>query len=373
MPWSGLQRFPRRIATPLRRLIAGYALLLALFTLLRFLRVAGFPLIDLANAFAPYWYMPLVLTFPLSILVARGSGQPPDGDSRKKRDNEDRAGLPPPRWSVPLQIALIAAGLLAFAWKAVYAPVNPPTGEVFSVVTFNVQGSNRELERATEWLLERGPDVIALQETAEGDDGRLARLYDSYAHEARVAGGLRVLSRFAITEREVLTIEDAPGKLALRLRLDLAGRELAVYALHFTLPLKPRAQYEPDADIGLEALLRYDEARRNAQIRRFLERIQGEESAYVVAGDFNMSDSSLIYAEIAAVMQDAWRGAGNGAGRTWPVAEAIGLPRVIHPMLRIDYLWHSEALRTATASVGPAIGSDHLPLLAEFEWRDAAD
>ena len=79
-----------------------------------------------------------------------------------------------------------------------------------------------------------------------------------------------------------------------------------------------------------------------------------------------MSDASLIYDEVAALMGDAWRAAGNGAGRTWPVAEAIGLPRVIQPLLRIDYIWHSPALRPTSAAVGEAwIGSDHLPLTVE--------
>ena len=51
------------------------------------------------------------------------------------------------------------------------------------------------------------------------------------------------------------------------------------------------------------------------------------------------------------------------------IAEAIGLPRVIQPLLRIDYIWHSDELRAASARVGEDIGSDHLPLTAEFEWR----
>lgn len=82
-----------------------------------------------------------------------------------------------------------------------------------------------------------------------------------------------------------------------------------------------------------------------------------------------MSDASLIYDEIAARMQDGWREAGNGAGRTWPVAAAIGLPRMIQPFLRIDYIWHSAALRATAAEVGADIGSDHLPVSLSLEWR----
>ena len=121
-------------------------------------------------------------------------------------------------------------------------------------MTFNVQGSTRELKQATDWLLRTAPDVIVLQETASGYDQRLAPLYDVYAHEDHIEGSVRVFSRYAILEREILRIEDEPGLEALRLLLNQDERELAVYAAHFTLPLKPRAQFDPHADSDPEAL-----------------------------------------------------------------------------------------------------------------------
>ena len=264
---------------------------------------------------------------------------------------------------------MIGIGLYWFAAPALYRPVEPPTGATIKIVSFNVQGSNAELGRATDWLLQAAPDLIVLQETAEGYDERLAPLYEVYAHEDHIEGSVRVFSRFPILAREVLIIEDEPGRAALRLLLNVDGRRLAVYAVHFSLPLRPRAELDPDSDFGLGGLLRYNERRRNGQIRRFLQLLEDEPSPYIVAGDFNVSDASLIYAEIAELMGDAWRAAGNGAGRTWPVAEAIGLPRVILPFLRIDYVWHSAGLRATAATVGEAIGSDHLPISVEFEWQ----
>lgn len=371
MHWAALQDLLRRVATPIRQFIALYASALALFALLRLLRVSGTPALDLANTFAPYLFLPLLLTFPLSVIVTRGQA-PPLSRAHKRLARPGKlpaAGTQPPRWTALLQILLIGFGLYTFALPAIYQPLPPPTGATFSLVTFNVQGSNAELQRATDWLIEAAPDLILLQETAEGYDQRLAPLYAVYAHEAHIEGSARVFSRFPIRERQAISIEDAPGRQALRLVLDQDGRELAVYALHLTLPLKPRANPDPDADIGLEALLRYDESRRNKQIQRLLALLEDEALPAIVAGDFNMSDSSLIYADIAAELSDAWRAAGSGAGRTWPQAEAIGLPRVIHPLLRIDYIWHSEELRAAAAAVGPAIGSDHLPVSAVMEWR----
>lgn len=374
MPWSTLQELLRRISTPIRHITAFYALLVALFTILRLAGVRGVNWVDLANAFAPYLYMPLVITFPLSIIVTRQSGIGVEA-ARKRlerpRDDFGDVATQPPRWSVFLQICLIAVGLYWFAAPAMYRPVDPPSGATFSVVTFNVQGSNMELRRATDWLLQRAPELIVLQETAEGFDARLAPLYDAYVYEDHIDGSVRIFTRYPILAREVLVIEDKaedrPGRYALRLLLNADGRELAVYAAHFSLPLKGRGEGHSDAEIGFGAL-RYDERRRNAQIDRLLDTLADETAPFIVAGDFNMSDASLIYDEVAGRMQDAWRGAGTGAGRTWPVAEAIGLPRVVYPVLRIDYVWHSDELRATASIVGPAIGSDHLPVSAEFEW-----
>ncbi len=372
MPWSTVHRCLARLSRPLRRAVSAYALLLTVFTLLRMLRLSGIPMLDLANTFAPYLYMPLAVTFPLSIMVTQPI-VPQAERARKRLARPQKHAEPgelvyPPRWTVLLQLGLIAIGLGWFALPSLYKPVPPPAEDAFRVVTFNVQGSNQQLTRAMDWLLEQAPDIIVLQETAEGYDRRLAPLYAAYAHEDHIEGSVRIFSHYAILKRDILSIEDEPGRLVLRLLLDQRGRELAVYAVHLTLPLKPKDSRATDEDINLSALLRYDEARRNAQIRRLLDLLENEPVDYIVAGDFNMSDASLIYDEIAFQLRDAWRAAGNGAGRTWPQAEAIGLPRVLHPLLRIDYIWHSDSLRPASAAVGPAIGSDHLPLRAEFEW-----
>ena len=367
MPWSVLRKLIGIMSRPLGQVIAWYASMVAIFTILRLLRISDVWLIDLANTFAPYWYMPLGLTLPVSIMLTR----------RRQVDIAARLRKPKRRVIAPgsrgrrsalLQIVLIAIGLYWFALPTLYHPVDPPQGDTFSVITFNVQGHNQELETATDWLLAAEADVIVLQETAEGYDHRLARLYDVYAHEDHIEGSVRIFSRYAILEREILTIEDDPGRLALRLALDANGRELAVYAVHFVLPQSTAKSYGFAPDFGIEFALRYDERRRNAQIRRLLKILESETRPFLLVGDFNMSDASLIYDEIAAQLRDAWRSAGSGAGRTWPVAEVIGWPQVIQPLLRIDYVWHSERLRAVEALVGEAIGSDHLPLKVVLEW-----
>jgi len=355
MSWTTFQIFIRHLSTPTRRLISIYSIGVALFTIFRLFGVMGIWWIDLANVFAPYWYLPMLLTFPISVIVTRQVGK-----------------QTPPRWSVTLQIILMGIGLYWFALPTIYKSIDPPTGETFKVVTYNVQGANQELDDATAWLIASNADIIVLQETSEGYDSRLAGLYDVYAHEEHIEGSVRIFSRYEIVSKDLIVIEESPGHLALRLVLNQNGHELAVYATHFALPQsKVKHLAFPTPNYGIYFALHYDETRRNTMIRTLLDILREETRPYIVAGDFNTSDASLIYQEIETVMIDAFREAGTGAGRTWPVAETIGLPRVIRPFIRIDYIWHSPQLRAVEASVGTVpIGSDHLPVTAILEWVD---
>ena len=353
MSWTTFQIFIRHLSTPTRRLISIYALAIAFLTVFRIIGVTSVWWIDLANVFAPYWYMPMVVTFPISVIVTRQVGK-----------------QMPPRWSVTLQIILMSIGLYWFALPTIYKAIDPPTSETFKVVTYNVQGANRELDDATAWLIATNADIILLQETSEGYDSRLAGLYDVYAHEEHIEGSVRIFSRYEIISKELLVIEESPGHLVLRLVVNQQGKELAVYATHFALPqTKFKHLPLPTPNYGIHFALHYDETRRNAMIRTLLDIVREETRPYILAGDFNTSDASLIYDEIATVMIDSFREAGAGAGRTWPIAEVVGLPRVIRPFIRIDYIWHSSQLRAVEASVGTVpIGSDHLPVTAVLEW-----
>lgn len=355
MSWATFQLFIRILSKPTRWLISLYAIWISILTIVRLLEIQGVWWIDLANTFAPYWYMPMAITFPLSMIVTRQVGK-----------------SYPPRWSVMLQIVLIGIGLYWFALPTIYSPIEPPTGDTFKVVTYNVLGNNTNLDEATSWLVASGADIIVLQETSEGYDQRLAGLYDVYAHEEHIEGSVRIFSRYEILSKQLLVIEENPGHLVLRLVLNQSDHQLAVYATHFVLPYGDVKHLPlPTPNYGWEFMFHYDETRRNVQIHKLLNILRQETLPYILAGDFNMSDSSLIYRDIDAVMNDAFRAGGSGAGRTWPVADKVGLLPLVQPFLRIDYIWHSPQLRATYASVGShPIGSDHLPVTAIFEWNN---
>lgn len=90
----------------------------------------------------------------------------------------------------------------------------------------------------------------------------------------------------------------------------------------------------------------------------------------ILLGDFNLTDQNDSYALLRdAGLTDAFRTAGWGFGATWPVRK-LGMP---FPLVRIDYIWYSERIHCTQAWLGPDLGSDHLPLLADLTWSGDVD
>jgi endonuclease/exonuclease/phosphatase family metal-dependent hydrolase len=145
-----------------------------------------------------------------------------------------------------------------------------------------------------------------------------------------------------------------------------------VYNIHLAWPVsKPRLPL-PFENLYLRVALGYDDSARNQQITYLIEHLQNEPYPYIVAGDFNTSASSATYQRLATVMHDSFREAGSGLGESWPVSASRGLPALVPPLIRIDYIWHSDHFRAITAQRGPRLTSDHLPVQATLELLPTA-
>jgi vancomycin resistance protein VanJ len=116
-------------------------------------------------------------------------------------------------------------------------------------------------------------------------------------------------------------------------------------------------------------IVRYDETTRNRQLANLLTLIENDRNPVIAAGDFNTNSTSLAYGRIASVLKDTYAEAGYGFGHTWGHAPVMRLPAFIPPVLRLDYIWHSDDLMTLSHEVAPGLGSDHLPVVATLAWR----
>lgn len=327
-----------------------YLLLFGAYLALRGLFGDSLWWLSFINTFAYVLLLPLVILLPLALLSQT------------------------PQTLVRL-LPVMAVGGVWFA--PYYLPKAPAAagGVPLRVVTANVWGNNHDLSTIEDWVRSTDADLVLLQEISPAHaQANLPGLLDAYPYQANQAdlsrwGSNTTLSRYPIVETSEVDLGVANQPELVRVVVDIQGQRIAVYNVHLAwpggdsrVPLPARIQ-----NPYLHMALGFNDRPRNQQIEQLLRHLQDEPYPYIVAGDFNTSDHSVIYGQIAVQMKDSFREAGNGLGKSWPVSRTRGLPGIIPPLVRIDYIWHSDAFQTLQAEIGPAIGSDHLPVLATLE------
>lgn len=334
-------------------IVGVYIAALACYLLLRALFGDRFWWLSLVNTFAYLLFLPLLVLFPAALVF-------------KMRQNALR---------------LIPVALIGGLWLAPYyfqkvPNASVPAWQTLRALTFNVWGFNPHMDEVAAWVRDSGADVVLLQEITPGHiQDVLPKLYDLYPYhydqqDMHHWNGRKTynttLSRYPIVSVEEVNFQTPDTSNPVRVVLDVKGQNVAVYNVHMAWPGGiPRLMLPSRIDTFLaRAVLGYSDKIRNAQINSLLDHLKVEPYPYIVAGDFNTSDQSPTYNLMASRLHDSFREGGTGLGGSWPVSSARGMPSFIPPLIRIDYIWHSDSFQTLSAQQGPPLGSDHLALMA---------
>jgi vancomycin resistance protein VanJ len=302
------------------------------------------------NNFTPYYFLPLLISFPLAL------------------------GLRRHRLSI-VHFLLLSIGIVWFLPRFTHGLSTPAVSAPrLTIVTFNVWGDNSQLEDVIDWLRETNADVVLLQEIPPAWSGvTIAEIHDLYPYQVSQPLEVRVWGNAVLSRYPILNHQGYVGGETVtreRIEIEWEGQTIVVYNVHLTMPQRETPHFSlPINNPFLNMALKYDDAIRNSQIDRLLTNLEQENHPLIVTGDFNISDHAVKYEAIARVLNDSFREVGFGMGASWPHAEIAGFPSFVPPLLRIDYVWHSDAFRAVNAEVGPALGSDHLPVVTVLEWR----
>jgi vancomycin resistance protein VanJ len=326
-----------------------YVVTLIIYLILRGLFGDRFWWLSLVNTFAYILFLPLLALLPLALLF--------------------RARLH--------TLRLLPVALVGGLWYGPYylpkPPVETASGRTIQVLTHNVWGNHHDLHQMEEWIRQSNADLVLLQEISPAyATDSLPNLMDIYPYQFSQPdssrwGGNITLSRYPIVSREYIDLETPDTPYPQRIIIDVDGQYVAVYNVHLAFPRGHIRLPAMAANFYLSVVFGYDDKIRNKQIDRLLEQLKKEPYPFIVGGDFNTSDQSATYGKLAQRLHDSFRERGVGMGGSWPVSAARGLPAFIPPIIRIDYLWHSDGLRTIEAYQGAPTGSDHLPLFATLE------
>lgn len=288
-----------------------------------------------------------------------------------------------------------AAALLAtsqiMGYRVSLSAAAPPMLQVaersqrMRVLTLN-SASGRVLEGRLDALIARyEPDVVALQECSPQTTTSLASIQGWYMARHH---GLCTLSRWPIVGRDSM-----PRAEFARVRqLGFGGTALAIryHIQHPTHPFHVVNLHLETARKGLKGLLGPDgllpdsgglprsvpflqdngRVEANALIRRRESQRasawaaqESQSMSVVVMGDFNLPVESTIYRESWRAWLNAFESKGNGFGYTKSEGRLL--------RIRIDHVLASSLwFEVSGAWIGPEVGSDHRPVIADLTFRE---
>jgi endonuclease/exonuclease/phosphatase (EEP) superfamily protein YafD len=283
--------------------------------------------------------------------------------------------------STPLTAAGAALGAaFALRWGHRYLRRRPDPSRVTSdltIMTFNTLAwvrSGKDLEAS---IVKANPDLVGLQEIGPNATGELIRALGerypyTYTTLSATSSGAAVLSRYPLLDPMEIRLSDNAHWWQ-RVTVDAPGGPITYFNIHTKIPRIRRK-----ADDGKPRLLpRLHTERRSREIKHMTEMLDKVEGPVIVAGDFNMTERSADYLLMASRLRDSYKAVGRGLGHTFPAwGKSCRLFPTPWPMLRLDYVWHSDHFSAAWARKGDAGKSDHHPIVVGLRravWASEAE
>ena len=279
-----------------------------------------------------------------------------------------------PRWlcGLPLPLLIVAAAiwsrrLLVILAIAAYLLIGPLMGFKFNlpasadtpaslkVLTCNVDQNNFSPRALSELIMGVQPDVVTLQEVSTETKFIWPKDWQVLVHDEFI-----VASRWPIREEGSIRRNKYELSSA-RFLVKLPDREVQIFNIHLKTP---RAGLEAVLKERRAAVERMDEvleyrALESEAVSLWVAEFPGPK---VVLGDFNMPGESVIFRRDWTALPDAFATRGFGFGYT-KISPDLGWAYGT----RIDHVLFTEEFVPLRVWVGPTVGSDHLPLVAEFE------
>jgi len=246
--------------------------------------------------------------------------------------------------SILYQISLVAPYL------AIYRLMGRPesTAHSISMISLNVLQKNSEYQRTIKLIRDYQPDLILTMESNAEWDSALQVLEADYPYHHKIPlenrYGMHLYSRLETVsfESHFLISEDRPSIKAEM--VDQAGNEFIFWGVH---PPPPSPTEMPTS------------RQKDAELVKLAKLIRAEKAMTIVAGDFNnvcWSKASKLFARISQ-LKDARKK--NGVHPSFPVKPILF-------RFPLDLLFHSEGIQINQLKTLEDVGSDHLPIFAQF-------
>jgi vancomycin resistance protein VanJ len=231
-------------------------------------------------------------------------------------------------------------------------------GFLLRVLTCNI-GPDYDPVALARLIIDEDIDVAALQEGVPKQQF-LAMLPEPW--RVYSSDGISLISKYVVLERNVLAREGSSGgaTVAIAFELDTPLRPVDFAAIHLYTPRR-----------GLQAvnemLLQWPRRMRsNIEFRAQESEAAASWAAarspsVILAGDFNLPPESSIFRRDWSRYADAFSVAGTGYGYTFGYTSSGWWYGI-----RIDHILAGDGWRVRRAWLGPHVGADHRPVIAEL-------
>lgn len=217
-------------------------------------------------------------------------------------------------------------------------------GETIDLVSLNLLADLTDTAPAIDYLRHRGADLVVLLEVTHAWAEALVELESLYPHrvvEARADKfGIALLSQWPLDEPRVITPADGPPAIVATLRRE--ARACRVIAAHPPAPIS--AAWSAWRDAQLDALGKL---------------VTESAGPTILAGDLNTTPWGHGFGRLLAASGLRDSALGRGVQPSWNAHRPV-------PRIPIDHVLVSPEIRVLDRRIGPAVGSDHLPVEARL-------
>jgi endonuclease/exonuclease/phosphatase (EEP) superfamily protein YafD len=264
---------------------------------------------------------------------------------------------------IALRRRLTAAAMLCGAtWAAaIVLPTLMPRGELreprsnelpLRVLEANVCNRVKPTAEAVASLRAEKADLVAILELTDRWEECLAPIATDLPHavigeQNELGSGVALYSRYPLREARVLVACEGADRQIEAIVEHPAGA-IRVFVIH---PLSPRSVERTST--------------RDRELALIAERCEASDMPTLVIGDFNETPYGRPFAEF--LDRTGYRGARDAVGfaPTWP-AEVDGWMMPEACRIPIDHIVGSAHFVASDFRVGPHVGSDHMPIIADL-------
>lgn len=240
-----------------------------------------------------------------------------------------------------LVVIVNGAALLPY-WLPAAVIQGAASSEPLELISLNVLADNPDKAPTLAYLRHRGADLVVLLEVDQAWADALDELAPLYPHRlVRLRDdtfGIAILSQLPLSDPQVETPAEGPPVMVVGVPRGEEG--CLVVAAHPPPPIS--AEWS---------------ARRDAQLAAIGERAAVESRPVIVAGDLNATPWSHGFRQLVGPRGLRDSAVGRGLQPTWNARHWL-------PRIPIDHVVISEEVEVLSRSIGPDVGSDHLPVEA---------